>query len=369
MKVIKRNGTEVPFDYTKIKNAIEAANACVAEKDRLSDTMVGFIVGNVEKRCDALGRAVSVEEIQDMIVDELDQSEHYRLARHYSDYRLRHELLRKQSSTDAKVLSLLRHDNELAKQENANKDPVLNSTMREYLASEVSEDICRRYIFPEDLILAHDEGIVHVHDMGYVSGPITNCELVNLEDMLQNGTVITDTMIEKPHSFSTACKYALKNGTSWHCGCQAENVRKQAAEKYSKKFRAGGYEQKPVDIIGRRYGKLQVLSKIGDGVASKSSYVCKCDCGNKVVVKYQSLINPKGRRSCGCAEFTDLTGKRFGRLVARERVTAAEAGKMETGIGGDVNATVVKPHLSMAETFSMVPLTPAVVLKKDQRRI
>ena len=210
MKVIKRDGTEVPFDYTKIKNAIEAANACVAEKDRLSDTMVGFIVGNVEKRCDALGRAVSVEEIQDMIVDELDQSEHYKLARHYSDYRLRHELLRKQSRTDAKVLSLLRHDNELAKQENANKDPVLNSTMRDYLASEVSEDICRRYIFPEDVIFAHDEGIIHVHDMGYVSGPITNCELVNLEDMLQNGTVITDTLIEKPHSFSTACNIATQ---------------------------------------------------------------------------------------------------------------------------------------------------------------
>ena len=210
MKVIKRNGTEVPFDYTKIKNAIEAANACVAETDRLSDTIVGFIVGNVEKRCDALGRAVSVEEIQDMIVDELDQSEHYKLARHYSDYRLRHELLRKQSSTDAKVLSLLRHDNELAKQENANKDPVLNSTMRDYLASEVSEDICRRYIFPEDVILAHEEGIIHVHDMGYVSGPITNCELVNLEDMLQNGTVIMDTMIEKPHSFSTACNIATQ---------------------------------------------------------------------------------------------------------------------------------------------------------------
>ena len=143
MKVIKRNGTEVPFDYTKIKNAIEAANACVAEKDRLADTMVGFIVGNVEKRCDALGRAVSVEEIQDMIVDELDQSEHYRLARHYSDYRLRHELLRKQSSTDAKILSLLRHDNELAKQENANKDPVLISSLRDYLASEVYEDFWR----------------------------------------------------------------------------------------------------------------------------------------------------------------------------------------------------------------------------------
>ena len=210
MKIIKRDGSEVPFDYRKIKNAIEAANAEVAEADRLSDTEVGFIVGRIEKRCDGLGRSVSVEEIQDMVIDELDQSEHYRLARHYSDYRLRHELLRKQNSTDAKILALLRHDNELAKQENANKDPIINSTMRDYLASEVSEDICRRYIFPEDVIKAHDEGIIHIHDMGYVSGPISNCELVNLEDMLQNGTVITDTLIEKPHSFSTACNIATQ---------------------------------------------------------------------------------------------------------------------------------------------------------------
>ena len=210
MKIIKRDGSEVPYDYRKIKNAIEAANAEVAEADRLSDTEVGFIVGRIEKRCDGLGRSVSVEEIQDMVIDELDQSEHYRLARHYSDYRLRHELLRKQNSTDAKILALLRHDNELAKQENANKDPIINSTMRDYLASEVSEDICRRYIFPEDVVKAHDEGIIHIHDMGYVSGPISNCELVNLEDMLQNGTVITDTLIEKPHSFSTACNIATQ---------------------------------------------------------------------------------------------------------------------------------------------------------------
>ena len=210
MKIIKRDGSEVPFDYRKIKNAIEAANAEVAEAGRLSDTEVGFIVGRIEKRCDGLGRSVSVEEIQDIVIDELDQSEHYRLARHYSDYRLRHELLRKQNSTDAKILALLRHDNELAKQENANKDPIINSTMRDYLASEVSEDICRRYIFPEDVVKAHDEGIIHIHDMGYVSGPISNCELVNLEDMLQNGTVITDTLIEKPHSFSTACNIATQ---------------------------------------------------------------------------------------------------------------------------------------------------------------
>lgn len=210
MKIIKRDGSEVPYDYMKIQKAIEAANGEVDKEERLSDTMVGFIVGRIERRIETAGRSVTVEEIQDMVIDELDQAEAHRLARHYSDYRLRHELLRKQNSTDAKILSLLRHDNELAKQENANKDPILNSTMRDYLASEVSEDICRRYIFPEDVIRAHDEGIIHIHDMGYVSGPISNCELVNLEDMLQNGTVITDTLIEKPHSFSTACNIATQ---------------------------------------------------------------------------------------------------------------------------------------------------------------
>ena len=210
MKIIKRDGSEVPYDYRKIIRAIDAANQDVAVEDRISDTQKENIASRVEKRCEALGRSVSVEEIQDMVIDELDQAEAHRLARHYSDYRLRHELLRKQNSTDAKILSLLRHDNELAKQENANKNPIINSTMRDYLASEVSEDICRRYIFPEDVIKAHDEGIIHIHDMGYVSGPISNCELVNLEDMLQNGTVITDTLIEKPHSFSTACNIATQ---------------------------------------------------------------------------------------------------------------------------------------------------------------
>ena len=213
MKVIKRNGTEVLFDKSKIEVALFKADEAVREKggDGCLSTMdVGIISDRVAGRCEALGRAVGVEEIQDMVIDELDKFDAHRVAREYSEYRMRHELLRKQNSTDAKILSLLRHDNELAKQENANKDPVINSTMRDYLASEVSEDICRRYIFPEDVIEAHDEGIIHVHDMGYVSGPISNCELVNLEDMLQNGTVITDTLIEKPHSFSTACNIATQ---------------------------------------------------------------------------------------------------------------------------------------------------------------
>ena len=210
MKVIKRDGTEVPFDEEKIRRAIRAANSDVAEDDRLSEDDAGFLVQAIRFQCESLGRAVSIEEIQDMVIEGMADLGHYRLALHYSEYRLRHEQLRKKSDTDAKVLSLFRHENELAKQENANKDPVLNSTMRDYLASEVSEDICRRYIFPEDVIHAHDEGMIHVHDMGYVSGPISNCELVNLEDMLQNGTVITDTMIEKPHSFSTACNIATQ---------------------------------------------------------------------------------------------------------------------------------------------------------------
>ena len=210
MKVIKRDGREVPFDISRIETALEAANAEMPEEERLLSQDAAFLMDRIRKRCEELGRAVGVEEIQDMVIDELVQTGHMYLALHYSEYRLRHELLRKQNSTDAKILSLLQHDNELARQENSNKDPILNSTMRDYLASEVSEDICRRYIFPEDVIHAHDEGVIHVHDMGYISGPITNCELVNLEDMLQNGTVITDTLIEKPRSFSTACNIATQ---------------------------------------------------------------------------------------------------------------------------------------------------------------
>ena len=213
MKVIKRDGTEVPFDLDKIQKALFKADEAVREsggEGTLSTADILTMAAAVELRCGKLARAVGVEEIQDMIIDELDKGKHYRVARVYSEYRLRHELLRTQNSTDKKILALLRHDSEVAKQENANKNPVINSTMRDYLASEVSEDICRRYIFPADVVSAHDEGMIHIHDMGYVSGPISNCELVNLEDMLQNGTVITDTLIEKPHSFSTACNIATQ---------------------------------------------------------------------------------------------------------------------------------------------------------------
>ena len=210
MKVIKRDGREVPFDKEKIVAAVTAANRSIPEKYRMNDAEIQLFAICAERDLEKLGRSVHVEEVQDEIIGALADAGEIRLMMCYSEYRYKHELLRKQNSTDAKILSLLRHDNELAKQENANKDPIINSTMRDYLASEVSEDICRRYIFPEDVMNAHDEGIIHVHDMGYVSGPISNCELVNLEDMLQNGTVITDTLIEKPHSFSTACNIATQ---------------------------------------------------------------------------------------------------------------------------------------------------------------
>jgi anaerobic ribonucleoside-triphosphate reductase len=210
MKIIKRDGREVPYDYRKIQRAIEAANSEVAEADQITDTQIGFIVGSIERSCEALARAVHVEEIQDMVIDELDKAEAHRLARHYSEYRAQHEQLRKGNSTDGRILSLIERNNEEAKQENANKNPVINSTQRDYIAGEVSRDITRRILLPEDVVKAHDEGIIHFHDADYYVQHMHNCDLVNLEDMLQNGTVISGTLIEKPHSFSTACNIATQ---------------------------------------------------------------------------------------------------------------------------------------------------------------
>ena len=166
MRIIKRNGAEVPYDCEKIRAAITAANDEGPEK--LSDTAIGFIVGRVEQRCETLARPVHVEEVQDMVLDELDKAEAYKLARHYSEYRLRHEQQRRMNTTDGKILSLLERNNEEAKQENANKNPIINSTLRDYMAGEVSRDICRRFLFPEDVIAAHDDGIIHVHDLDYI---------------------------------------------------------------------------------------------------------------------------------------------------------------------------------------------------------
>ena len=277
MKVIKRDGREVPFDVTKIMSAVRAANKQVAEKDRMTDSELMLFAVCAQKDLEKLGRAVSVEEIQDEVIGAMADAGFIKLMMCYSEYRYRHEMLRRQNSTDAKILSLLRHDNELAKQENANKDPVINSTMRDYLASEVSEDICRRYIFPEDVIHAHDEGMIHVHDMGYVSGPISNCELVNLEDMLQNGTVITDTLIEKPHSFSTACNiatqiiaqvasntYGGQTISLAHLAPFVDVSRQKYRREIEEEFQAVGHESTTAEI--NRIAEMRVQKEVQRGI-------------------------------------------------------------------------------------------------------
>ena len=213
MKVIKRDGREVPFDRYKIWSAISAADSDLREagsKDCLSGADITMLSQTVEERCQDLNRAVHVEEIQDMVIDALAAAGHTQHMRHYSEYRLRREMERRTNTTDGRILSLIERNNEEAKQENSNKNPVINSTLRDYMAGEVSKDICRRILFPEDLMKAHDEGIIHIHDMDYIAEHIHNCDLVNLEDMLQNGTCISGTMIEKPHSFSTACNIATQ---------------------------------------------------------------------------------------------------------------------------------------------------------------
>lgn len=213
MRVIKRDGVEVLFETEKIRSALTRASAAAYEMGKtreITSDEVDYLTECVTGQCQELGRALDVEDIQDMVVSTLVDHGYPNVAQVYAEYRLRHTLRRERSAMDDRVLALLSHRSETARQENANKNPLLSSTMRDYLASEVSEDICRRYTFPEDLIKAHDEGLIHIHDLGYVSGPLTNCELVNLGDMLQHGTVISGTKIEKPHSFSTACNIATQ---------------------------------------------------------------------------------------------------------------------------------------------------------------
>ncbi|MDY4788548.1 MAG: anaerobic ribonucleoside-triphosphate reductase [Bacilli bacterium] len=211
MKVIKRSGQEVIFDYTKIENAIINANKSVDDKRlRLSNNSIETIVKEVVKECEELGRAVHVEEIQDMVEFAIMRQGAYQVAKNYITYRYRHELLRKSNTTDAQILSLIECSNEEVKQENSNKNPTVNSVQRDYMAGEVSKDLTKRLLLPEDIVNAHEEGIIHFHDADYFAQHMHNCDLVNLEDMLQNGTVISGTLIEKPHSFSTACNIATQ---------------------------------------------------------------------------------------------------------------------------------------------------------------
>jgi anaerobic ribonucleoside-triphosphate reductase len=205
MKVIKRNGAEVDFDKAKIYNAIGKANDSVPEEFRMTPIQIGRITDNVVLACEDLGRSPSVEEIQDMVEQHIMQHGAYEVAKSYITYRYTRSLVRQSNTTDDKILSLIECDNEEAKQENSNKNPVINSTQRDYMAGEVSRDLTKRILLPEDIVYAHENGIIHFHDADYFAQKEHNCDLINLEDMLQNGTVISETMIEKPHSFYTAC--------------------------------------------------------------------------------------------------------------------------------------------------------------------
>ena len=210
MKIIKRNGTEVPFDITKIIVAVSKANQSVDEKLRLSREQITQIAAAVTGRCQQLNRAVSVEEVQDMVENQLMDVQAHDVARHYITYRYVQNLKRQTNTTDERILSLIECNNEEVKQENSNKNPTVNSVQRDYMAGEISKDLTARLLLPPDIVKAHQEGLIHFHDADYFAQHMHNCDLVNLEDMLQNGTVIPGTFIEKPHSFSTACNIATQ---------------------------------------------------------------------------------------------------------------------------------------------------------------
>jgi anaerobic ribonucleoside-triphosphate reductase len=205
MNVIKRNGSEVTFDKAKIENAIIKANNSVEEAVRLTPIQIKRITDSVILSCEDLGRSPAVEEIQDMVEEHIMQHGAYEVAKAYITYRYTRSLVRQSNTTDDKILSLIELNNEEAKQENSNKNPIINSTQRDYMAGEVSKDLTRRILLPEEISAAHDAGIIHFHDSDYFAQKEHNCDLIDLEDMLQNGTVISETLIEKPHSFYTAC--------------------------------------------------------------------------------------------------------------------------------------------------------------------
>ena len=210
MKIIKRNGTEVSFDISKIVAAIRKANNEVSEDNRLSEDQIKAISEKVAALSGDLNRSVNVEEVQDFVENQIMDQKAFAVARKYITYRYSRALIRRANTTDAQILSLIECNNEVVKQENANKNPTVNSVQRDYIAGEVSKDITRRILLPKEIVDAHDEGIIHFHDADYFAQHMHNCDLVNLEDMLQNGTVISGTYIEKPHSFSTACNIATQ---------------------------------------------------------------------------------------------------------------------------------------------------------------
>ena len=210
MKIIKRNGSEATFDIVKIIAAVTKANNVVAEDERLTPMQIRRIAESVENSCLSMNRALSVEEIQDLVENQIMAHGAFEVAKNYITYRYTRTLVRKSNTTDEKILSLIESNNEEVKQENSNKNPTVNAVQRDYMAGEVSKDLTARVLLPQDIVDAHNEGIIHFHDADYFAQHMHNCDLVNLEDMLQNGTVISGTLIEKPHSFSTACNIATQ---------------------------------------------------------------------------------------------------------------------------------------------------------------
>ena len=208
MKIIKRSGMEVVFNAIKIEDAVRKANKSVQESDRLSNEQISTVVKNVTDLCKKMQHSPNVEEIQDLVEEEIMKQQSYKLASNYITYRYKRALVRKSNSTDEQILSLLECNNEEVLQENCNKDAIVNSVQRDYMAGEVSKDITKRFLLPEDIVDAHEKGLIHFHDSDYFAQHMHNCCLVNLEDMLQNGTIISETMIETPKSFSTACNVA-----------------------------------------------------------------------------------------------------------------------------------------------------------------
>ena len=210
MKIIKRSGAEAIFDANKLAQAVKKANDSVVEAERLSYHQIAHIVEKVEKQCLAVNRSLNVEEIQDLVENAIMREQAFSVARNYVRYRYERELARTHNTTDERIKSILECNNEEVKQENSNKNPTVNSVQRDYIAGEVNKDFTRRFLLPEDIVEAHDAGIIHFHDTDYYAQHMHNCCLINLEDMLQNGTVISETMLEKPKSFSTACNIATQ---------------------------------------------------------------------------------------------------------------------------------------------------------------
>lgn len=277
MNVIKRSGEEVIFDAAKIEIAVKKANEATNPEKRMDDAMITKVVNAVVAKCNSYNRSIGVEEIQDIVESEIMAEGSYAVAKNYITYRYERALVRKANSTDEQILSLIGRNNEEAKQENSNKNPTVNSTQRDYMAGEVSKDITKRFLLPKDIIDAHEKGIIHFHDADYFAQPMYNCCLVNLEDMLQNGTVITDTLIEKPHSFGTACniatqiiaqvasnQYGGQTITLAHLAPFVEISRQKHRKNVAKEFEAASIEinQEKINAVA----ETRVRKEIKDGV-------------------------------------------------------------------------------------------------------